>query len=94
MKGVSQLSRDELLYLVMVAHRAGRMAFVDGSGVAVVTPIHRPTEEGVEYACIRIDHVDSMVDLQSLLASHFDEVRPSSTDTTENTSPIARFGVA
>jgi hypothetical protein len=87
---VSHVSRDELLYLVLVAHRAGRMAFVDGQAVAVVTPIRRPTEEGVEYACIRIDHVRSMVDLQQLLATRFDKADESAVQA--GTSSAIRFG--
>lgn len=89
---MSTLSRDELQYLVVVAHRAGRMAFVDGDAVAVVTPIHRPTEEGVEYACIRIDHVDSMPALQQLLVTRFDTADESAAKA-EATVPL-RFGVA
>jgi hypothetical protein len=88
---VTILSRDELQYLVMVAHRAGRMAFVDGNAVAVVTPIHRPTEEGVEYACIRIDHVDSMPALQCLLVTRFDTV--DETPAEPGTAEAMRFGV-
>lgn len=77
---------------MVVAHRAGRMAFVDGNAVAVVTPIHRPTPEGVEYACIRIDHVDSMPALQQLLVTRFE---PEDESVPEAVSPAAayRFGV-
>lgn len=89
---MASLSQDELHYLVMVAHRAGRMAFVDGNRVAVVTPIHRPTEEGVEYACIRIDHVDSMPALQQLLVTRFDTTAETEADPAEALSPV-RFGV-
>lgn len=90
-EGVTNLSRDELQYLVVVAHRAGRMAFVDGNAVAVVTPIHRPTEEGVEYACIRIDHVDSMPALQVLLVTRFDTAEGSAAE--PETARTIQFGV-
>jgi hypothetical protein len=49
------------------------MAFVDGQSVAILTPIHITSPDGMEYTSIRIDHVRSVVDAQRVLATRFDE---------------------
>ena len=57
----------DLLYIVNIANRSGRMAVIDGGSVAVFTPIRREMEDGFEHITFRVDRVRTVAQIWSVL---------------------------
>ena len=61
------LVASDLLYIVTIANRSGRMAVIEDKGVAIFTPVNTDVDNGFHHVGFHIDHVQTVAQAQAVL---------------------------